>query len=798
MTDCPASDRVDLLADLRVVDLSTGAGRLTARLLADLGADVVRVDTGDVDTTDLHRLAFDANKRSVALDPADADDRARLLGLLGTAGVLIEDGRPGELAATGLTIEVLRATNPTLVVVSLSQFGQDGPYRDWLGTEAVQLAMGGVLARSGLPGVPPVLPPGELATQSAAVQAAWAALLAWYHTAFTGTGEWVDISVLESVALSLDPGYGVAGSATGGVPAKDGPRGRPDARHLYPIFPCADGHVRVCLLAPRQWRGMRAFLGEPEQFADPALDNIGKRFAAAGQLYPFIGQHFASRTRAELMAAGAEFGFPIAALLPPSEVLVAGHFTETDAFVDVPVDGVGSVRLANGFVTVDGTRAGLHDPAPQPGSDDDLLATWARGPARPAPQPAPLTRPLDGVRVLDLGVIVVGAETGRVLSDMGAEVIKIESGAFPDGGRQSLVPGPISASFAYGHRGKSSLGLDLRSAEGKELFRRLVEVSDVVLSNFKPGTMASLGFSRDQLTAINPSLITCESSAFGPRGPWSKRMGYGPLVRSLAGLSGLWAYPDRPGSFSDASTVYPDHTAARIGAIGVLAALARRRRTGQGAHLEVAQTDIILGQLAPAFARESLHPGSVRCIGNVGEGDAPRGLYPSAGDDNWLVIDVCGDEAWSRLTGVLGQPALAEDPRFTTAADRVAHRTDIDELVIAWTTSRDVREAATHLQAAGVAAGAMNRVTDLPEDPHLTYRGLLALQPQPQIPEPLWSEARPAHFATIPDPELRPGPLPFEHTREVAAAVLDLDDEQIQELIGNGTLQVVTTPVAAV
>src|SRR3954452_11687856 len=209
MTGSPITDGVDLLVDLRVVDLTTGPGRLTARLLADLGADVIRVDSGAADTEDLHRLAFDANKRSVRLDPSDDADRLSLLRLIGTAGILVEDGRPGELAAAGLTDEVLQPANPRLVVVSLSAFGQDGPYRDWAGTEWVQLALSGVLCRSGLPSdVPPVLPPEELATQSAAVQAAWAGLVGWYHTAATGTGDRVDISVLEGAASGVGPGYG--------------------------------------------------------------------------------------------------------------------------------------------------------------------------------------------------------------------------------------------------------------------------------------------------------------------------------------------------------------------------------------------------------------------------------------------------------------------------------------------------------------------------------------------------------------------------------------------------------------
>ena len=158
--------------------------------------------------------------------------------------------------------------------------------------------------------------------------------------------------------------------------------------------------------------------------------------------------------------------------------------------------------------------------------------------ARPAISPqAQLARPLEGLKVLDLGVIVVGAETGRLLGDMGADVIKIESLAFPDGLRQSHLPYGLSVSFAAGHRNKRSLGLNLKHPEGVALFKRLAAKADLVLSNFKPGVMQALGLGHDALAEINPAIISVESSAFGSTGPWSKRMGYGPLARSILTMS---------------------------------------------------------------------------------------------------------------------------------------------------------------------------------------------------------------------------------------------------------------------
>ena len=202
-------------------------------------------------------------------------------------------------------------------------------------------------------------------------------------------------------------------------------------------------------------------------------------------------------------------------------------------------------------------------------------------------------RPLAGVRVLDLGVIVVGAETGRQLADQGAEVIKVENRAFLDGARQMDAPGKVSYSFALGNRNKRSLGVNLRSEAGRELFGRLVACSDVVLTNFKPGTLESLGLGYDKLSAINPRIILVESSALGRTGSWSKRMGYGPLVRATVGLTTLWRHPDAPEGFGDDQTVYPDHAAARVGAAGVVAALVDRERTGLGRRIGLAQMETV-------------------------------------------------------------------------------------------------------------------------------------------------------------------------------------------------------------
>jgi len=794
------------LSGVQVIDLTDGKAELTARFLGDLGADVVRIapPRGDTREAVIRNATHNANKRIMPADLTAPGGRARLFRLLATADILVEDLPPGLLDSLGLGADALLSARPQLVVVSVTDFGQTGPYRDWAGGDRVHLALGGVLSRSGIPGLPPLLPPGPLAVETAAIQAAWAALIAYVNRLDTGAGDHVDVSVYEVTAQAIDPGYGIAGSATGGVPHSAGPRGRPDVRHLYPIFPCADGHVRICVLSPRQWRGMRAWLGEPGEFADPVFDDLGTRFAASGRLLPAYAALFAGRVRAELVEAGQRYGVPVAGLMTPSEVLREPHFAARGAFVDLDVAPGAPARVPNGFVEFDGVRAGVRRPAPiagDPGDDPDASVPATRDPDERAgaPPSAPAVaqdagqrtrrRPFAGLRVLDLGVIVVGAEAGRLFSDQGAEVIKIEARAFPDGSRQSITGAAMTASFAWGNRGKLGLGLDLRSARGRELFLQLAAGADVVLSNFKPGTLESLGLGYDVLSSVNPRLVVADSSAFGASGPWAGRMGYGPLVRASTGLTGLWAYPGMPEGFCDASTVYPDHASARVEAAAVAAALVARRRTGRGAKVSVSQAETILGQFADLFAAESLAPGAMAATGDTGPGDAPRGLYPCAGDDEWCVVDIRGDEDFGRLCGLLGRADLAGDPGLAGAAGRVARRAVVDAAVGEWTRRHPPRTAMQLLQQAGVPAGMMQRVTDYPDDPHLQARRFFRRMEQPGLGGLIPTENGPARFRRVADPDIRPAPFPGQHTRELAARLLGLNGPEIDDLVAAGVLE---------
>ena len=792
--DHPLDNEALPLAKLRIVELNSDRNGMCARILADLGADVVRVRVNcdpsslDVTTRDgRSHLIEDANKRclDVVLDDTPSDE---LLAVIARADVVIETMPPGWLAAHGLARETLWALNPRQVITSITDFGQSGPYSGWVATDWVHLALNSVLSRSGLPGEPPLMPPGALAGQVAQLQAAWATLVAYWRARVTGVGTHVDLSILEASTQSLDPAFGIAGTASGAVPASDLPPGRPDARHMYPVFRCADGYVRICVLAKRQWRGMFAWLGEPEEFADPKFDLLRNRFNAAATLYPLIADLFANKTREEIVNEGQKLSVPTESVQSASEVLTTRHFLERGAFVNLD-DTPSGALVPHGYFELERQKVGIRT-LPVAVTLEQLRAQWDE-------RPVELTAARDGddlfegLRVLDLGIIVVGAESARLFADLGADVIKVENRAYPDGTRQTAATG-MSASVAYGHRNKRGLGIDLRSEEGREMFKSLVAQSDVVMSNFKPGTLEALGLGVEVLRAINPAIILVESSAMGRSGPWSTRMGYGPLVRVVCGLSQAWRYPDQPEGFCDNITSYPDHTSSRVGAIVALACLLRRLDNGRGADVSIAQSEVMFTQFSEQFLRESIEPDTFIARGNVGEFDAPYGVYPCAGDDQWCVVTVRGDDDWRRLTEALGS-ALGHDDSLATSVGRVAQRERVDAMVGEWTMSLSPREVMEHLQSVGVPAAAMNRVNDLLVDPQFVARGYFHTLAQPYLGE-IPAEGGPAHFEPPIDVRLGAAPMHGEQTRHIARELHRLDDATIEELVARGVLEEFVAP----
>lgn len=754
-----------LLASVRVLDLGGAESDAVSRLFADLGADVLKIEPpgGNPARHALPTIAGvsvpfaldNANKRCAVLDPAQAADRRSLLDLASTADIVVDSGNPGGAALFGTSCIELAQRFGHLVVLSVTDFGTAGPYASWTATDPVLYALSTALSRTGPTSGTPVLPPAGLASGTAAVQAAWATLAAYYRRLRDGTGDYIDFSRFEGVLQSLDPPFGSEGQAAVGVKkTTEIWRGRPRNQNIYPIFACKDGHVRVCLLSARQWRGMRAWLGEPEQFAEPKFETIAARYAASRELNALIANLVAPQTMEELVAEGQARGVPIAAVLTPVEALASEHFRAVGAIATMCFGSAADVVAPAGPFVVDGRHTTVRWLARAPGAD---APGWASAPVTAGS--TAVQRPFDGIRILDLGVIVAGGELGRLFADLGADVVKIESAAYPDGLRQTPPGQVMSRSWALTHRNERSLGLDLRTPAGAELFTRLVADADAVFANFKPGTLAALGFSFERLREINPRIVLAESSAFGLTGPWSARMGYGPLVRATTGVTSLWTSAD--GGFYDATTVFPDHVAARITAVAALAALIRRDRTGEPAHVHVSQAEAAVHQLATRYVIEAARAQRL----SVAHDPCAHGVYPCAGEDEWCVISLRSDEDRAALTAFTGGVDTSE-----------------------WTRSRDKAEVASLLQEAGIPAAPMNRAVDVPADPQVRFRKMFASMAHPLFEEPMLSETGPAPYTNIPRAQMRPAPMPGEQTREICRRDVDMSDEETDRLIADGAL----------
>lgn len=787
------------LNGLRILDLCEGVGDSCGRYLADLGAEVILVETpagsparkkGPIINGDSTYFATHAaNKKSTVLDSNKPEDVENFKALAAEADILIHPLTDCALQWLSTIQPLTENADSRLVTLAISDFGDSGPYSNYLGSNAIHMAMAGITARSGLKNREPLLPPAQLSYESASVQAAWVALIGYWQLLHTGRAGSIDFSVFEASCQILDPALGVTGSAAAGQSAtKMAPRGRPPAGKLYPFFKCADGYVRICLLNPRQWAAMSEWLGKDHPFTDPSFGNIGKRYKHMGDINALIQELFINYNGDALVEEGRKRNVPLAIVATPQKVLGNTHFQARKTFVEVKVGETNTGNAPCGYVEINGRPTGITEPAPTLGAHPPKFSTEVQKAVRET-QDLSEKRPLEGIRILDLGVIVAGAELGRLFADQGAEVIKIETSAFPDGLRQSLDNAPITESFAQGSRGKQSLGLNLRSEKGKQLFKQLVAKSDVILSNFKPGTMDSLGFDYKTLKAINPRIIVSDSSALGSSGPMSKTMGYGPLVRASSGMTGLWRYPDDETSFGDAITIFPDHLAARVSATAIMAMLIQRETSGIGGTVSLAQAETILMTLASELLAESMQSGWLTACGNRGRFDAPSNLFACAGDDEWCVIDIQSDAQWQRLCAQMNRPDLAQDQRFATTEQRLAHCELLEAEVSAWTAEYSPQDITERLQANGIAAGPMRRINELPNDPQLKARDFFRVNEQPGLDSSLLTENGPAAKTFFPNPEIKPAPFATQHTRELMQKIIGLSDDNIDALIAAGDLE---------
>jgi succinyl-CoA---D-citramalate CoA-transferase len=395
--------------------------------------------------------------------------------------------------------------------------------------------------------------------------------------------------------------------------------------------------------------------------------------------------------------------------------------------------------------------------------------------------------PLAGIRVLEFGSLLAGPLCARLLGDFGADVIKIEAPGAPDPLRhwgQEPFHGRDLLWTIYA-RNKRCVTLDLRQEEGRALARALASRSDLVVENFRPGTLERWGLGPADLKPLNPGLIFVRVSGYGQSGPYSQRAGFGSVAEAMGGIRHLTGYPDRPSTRVGVSL--GDSLAALFGVVGALLALHARGRGGAGQVVDVAIYEAVYA-LMESLIPEYVLQGRVRersgaTIPHV----APSNVYPCA-DGVAVLIAANADNVFLRLCQAIGQPALAADPRFATHQARGEHMAAIDDIVAAWTSRHPSDEVVRLMEAAGVPAGLVYTAREIAADPHFRARGMIVPTPLEDGVEFPMPGIVPA-LAETPGAIRWPGPTTAgSHNREVYGDLLGLSDEELADLARRGVI----------
>lgn len=388
---------------------------------------------------------------------------------------------------------------------------------------------------------------------------------------------------------------------------------------------------------------------------------------------------------------------------------------------------------------------------------------------------------LEGIRVVDFTWHLTGPLTTKHLSDLGAEVIIVESRNRPGWSRGN----PRSGSPDQYCTCKLSVTLNTRDPRGLDLVKRLIATSDIVVENFAGGAMKRMGLSYEVLREIKPDIIMLSSSMQGQTGPYFNHPGSGHKLTALAGFSNILGWPDRePGWIA----AYTDFIAPRYNIIAIMAALEYRRRTGKGQYLDMSQYEAGIQFMAPLVLDYEVNDRVVTRMGNQSSYAAPHNAYRCLGEDRWCAIAVFTDDEWQSFCKVIGSPALASDPRFATLLARKENEEELDKLVNEWTSNRSAEEVMEVMQSAGVAAGVVETGEDLMEhDPQFRHRNTFIELEYPGIGK--YRTHVGAHFLLSKYPyELKVAPLLGEHNEYVLKEILGMPDDEFEKLVEEGVI----------
>lgn len=780
------------LRSIRVVDLSSPVGTYCTRLLSDLGADVVLVEPPEGDP--YRRLGpfragasgpdaslafgyYQAGKRSVVLDVEDPGDGAVVERLGASADVIVISPSParplpGFDAATG----GLAWAADDAIVCSVTPFGVTGPYARRSATHLTSFAQSGAMWRAGAAGTPPVPLPGNLHWHIASTHAAIAVLAALGVRERVG-GQFIDISAqeVEQYQEVLWEAYHFQALRPGGrtIPIGVPPTG---------VWQCRDGLFDVAAHQVQHWEAFLELLDHPAELAEPSLRDMATRQLIFDGVSETIAALLAPRSRYELFDRGQRIGLPVGLLNTPAEFVADEQLEARGFFVDLGRPDTGPLPAPGPAVR---TAPALFEPAgPAPHLDEHGTELRAEARTRPAVRERNRSRlpsrPLEGVRVLSLGEFVAGNYTAQILAALGADVVKIESRSRPSNVRtqpfndaptlatepSGVTNTPMYASFS---RGMLGVAIEMGVDEGRDVFRRLAAVSDVVIENFGATVMANWGCSHDDLLEQNPRLVTVSLSGYGRTGPRATYLAYGSNIANFTGVGDVWW----------TNPTYGDFLTAAHAALAILAAYRHVAETGTGVLVDASQVEVVASMAASLYL-------DVLVNGECGDVDDDTGallahVFSCTGDDRWATVEATTLEQWNAVCDVLERPELRASSADVAAARRGELRGAIDE----WAAVRTTLSAAHLLSLAGVPAASVANTEESYHDPQLHHRRFPTFVNHPDIGF-MSSPGTPYRLSVTPGVVDRVGPRVGQHTREVLRRWVDLSDAEVDALVRRG------------
>jgi crotonobetainyl-CoA:carnitine CoA-transferase CaiB-like acyl-CoA transferase len=806
------------LAGIRVIDLATPRAELAGRVLADLGADVIKVEPpGGSEARrvppfdrrpghegeSLYWAAVGLGKRSVVLDVERPEDRARLLAFIAGADVLLESFDPGFLDTLGLGYEALATLNPGLVYVSVTPFGKDGPEGGMPATDLTLEAAGGLLSLQGDAGRPPIPVGYPQASFHSGVQAAADAVVALHERLRSGRGQHLDVSMQAAMVWTLMSATGYPPNVHDDPPGYCAHRNDPPVQVLPGFVParlweCADGFATYTttlpVIGPRTHHDTLGW-AESEGKLEPALRGIDWnnwiRDAVEGRLpveavvrsMAAVAAFLRTKTKAELQAFAVAHGSLLAPIYTVPDLLTDPQLEARQFWTEC------GGRLHPGpFAKLSGTPLRMDRPAPALGEAQRAFdapapraAATAAGERRPA---------FEGLKVADFAWVGVGPIISKALADHGATVVHVESTTRPDVLRllppfKDGVPGIDRSQFmANFNTSKLGLALDLTTEGGLRTARRLVQWADVVVESFTPGTMAKFGLDYATLSKDRPELVMLSTCLRGQTGPERTYTGFGGQGSALSGLHSITGWPDLPPAGPWGA--YTDFINPRFGVAALGAALMHRARTGEGQHVDISQVEGAIHFIEPLVLDYTVNGRAPAPASDSSVIASPHGVIATEGYERFIALAVETPEQWHALCGVAPLGPFT-GPEFDSLQARRSASGPIHDALARWCGDQDAFVLGATLRRAGVPAYAVLRPTDLYHDPQLAHRGFFVTLAHGEMgPTPYDGFA--TRFSATPGQLRSAAPCLGQDTERVLREILGCDDDEIAGLAAEGAL----------